>query len=207
MKSIQLERPMYYKNEFSLRFELGPPEVELWTDRDREIINEEYFRIASQRAFSIFKSAFLPTDEIKICYQIFSDGRQKIKKGNYLFKLMKNLTSKKVKFTDHRDIYSDVLDRKSYCWKRVTLSNMCSSELDIEKIIETLVNTDFGIRGHNLKGELYILNCTKGLVFNIYDDRGMDIVSEKKEALTSIYHEHNKWLLGYDKEHMDSMFS
>ena len=83
MKSIQLERPMYYKNEFSLRFELGPPEVELWTDRDREIINEEYFRIASQRAFSIFKSAFLPTDEIKICYQIFSDGRQKIKKGNY----------------------------------------------------------------------------------------------------------------------------
>jgi len=207
MKSIKLERPMYYNNEFSLRFELGPPEVELWIDRDREIINEEYFRIASQRAFTIFKSAFMPTDEIEICYQIFSDGRKKIRKGDYFFKLMKNLMCKQIKFSDHRDIYSDNLERKRFCWKRVTMSNLCASELDVDKIIKTLVNSDFGVRGQNLSGELYIINCTKGLVLNIYDDRGMDIVSENKESLIPIYHAQNQWLLGYDKEHMNSVFS
>lgn len=207
MESIKLERPMYYKNEFSLRFELGPPEIGLWIDRDREIINEEYFRVAFQRALSIFQSAFLPDDEIKICYQIYSDGRKKIRKGDYFFKLVKNVMCKQVAFTDHREIYSDDLERKSYHWKRVTISNLLASELDSKIIIETLINTDFGIRGRNLRGELYIVNCTKGLVFNIYDDRGLDIVSENKDTLTPIYHEQNSLLLGYNKEYMDSVFS
>lgn len=198
---------MYYKNKFSLRFELGSPEIGLWIDRDREIINEDYFRVAFQRALGIFQSAFQPDDEIKLCYQIYSDGRKKIKKGDYFFKLVKNVMCRQIMFTKHRDIYSDDLNHKSYHWKRVTISGLFASELDSKRIIETLINTDFGVRGHNLRGELYIVNCTKGLVFNIYDDRGLDIVADNKESLIPIYHEQNSLLLGYDKERMDSVFS
>jgi hypothetical protein len=207
MVSIKLEKPLYYNNEFALRFELGPPDVGLWINRDKQIINEEYFRIAFQRALSIFNSAFMASDEIKICYQMFSDGRQKIRKGDYFFELMNNLMSKKIEFSEHRDIYSEDLERKRYCWKRVTISNLTTSELDVENTIEALINTDFGVRGTNLRGELYIINCTKGLVFHIYDDRGMDIASESKSTLVPIYHEQQKLLLSYDKKNMDSLFS
>lgn len=207
MESIKLEKPLYYNNDFSLRFELGPPDVDLWIDKEQEIINEKYFQIAFERALTIFNSAFISSDEIKICYQMFSDGRQKIRKGDYFFKLMKNLMDKKIKFSEHREIYREDLERKQYCWKRVTISNLSVSELDVEKTIEILVNADFGIRGENLRGELYIINCTKGLVFHIYDDRGLDICSKSKDALVSIYHEQNELLLGYDKEYMNSLFS
>ncbi|KXO13099.1 hypothetical protein AKG98_3315 [Moritella sp. JT01] len=207
MESIKLEKPVYYNNEFALRFELGPPDVDLWIDREQEVINEKYFNIASERAISIFNSAFISSDEIKICYQIFSDGRKKIKKGDYFFKIFNDLMGKQIEFTEHRDIYSEALERKAYCLKRVTISGLFTSELDVKKMIETLINSDFGIRGPNLRGELYIVNCTKGLVFHIYDDRGMDIASKSKDSLEPIYHEQNKLLLGYDKKHMDSLFS
>ena len=45
MESIKLEKPVYYNNEFALRFELGPPDVDLWIDREQEVINEKYFNI------------------------------------------------------------------------------------------------------------------------------------------------------------------
>ncbi len=71
MKSINLESPLFYNNHFALRFELGPANIELWADEKREIINKEYFDIANSRALSIFKSAFQPSDEIKLSYQLF----------------------------------------------------------------------------------------------------------------------------------------
>ncbi|SDI23048.1 protein of unknown function, partial [Pseudomonas benzenivorans] len=46
-----------------------------------------------------------------------------------------------------------------------------------------------------------------GLVLNLYDDRGMDVVAIKREPLLSLYKIHNEWLLNYDREHIDEVFS
>ena len=85
MMNIQLEKPVFYRNEFALRFELGPDGVDIWLDDDRTNYNEQYFEIAMSRALDIYEEAFKPSDKIKVCYQIFSDGRKKIRKSDYFF--------------------------------------------------------------------------------------------------------------------------
>ncbi|WP_233353510.1 DUF3885 domain-containing protein [Photobacterium chitinilyticum] len=207
MNSIKLEKPMYYKNDFALRFELGPAELGVWANREEGVLNDNYFKIAQERALSIFHSAFSPSDDISIYYQIFSDGRKKIRKGNYFLKQLKSVTAKKVEFSDHRDIYREDLDYKSHCWKRVSISNITINDLNVVSILEPSINTDFGGRSPSVSGECYIKNHTQGLVFHIYDDRGMDLVANEKEALQGIYCAHYNWLLKYDLEHMDSVFS
>ncbi|MGF1868233.1 DUF3885 domain-containing protein [Enterovibrio norvegicus] len=207
MLSTKLEKPLFYKNKFALRFELGPADISSWTDSKREAINEDYFRIAANRATSIYRSAFSQNDEMKICYQIFSDGRQKIRKSDYFFKLFGKLSGKPMAFSDHRDIYRDDLEYKRYCIKRVTISDVYTQDIDEGKVISTLINSDFGCRGPSLHGQLFFVNSTRGLVFHIYDDRGMDIASDSKQALESIYHEQNSLLLDYDRDYMDSLFA
>ncbi len=56
-------------------------------------------------------------------------------------------------------------------------------------------------------GECFIINKTKSIILNLYDDRGMDVISSNREALIPLYQSHNEWLLNYDRERMDLVFS
>ena len=203
--NIQLEKPVFYCNKFALRFELGSDDVDIWLDDDRKDYNEEYFEIAMSRALSIYDAAFKPSDKIKICYQIFSDGRKKIRKSDYFFKLFEPLCGKALEFSEHRDIYTEDLEYKKHCWKRVTISGVSVSELNIKPIIQACIDYDFGDRGSTLAGQLFIINCDKDLMFHLYDDRGLDVAASSKWALEDLYRTKNQLLLDYDKQYMDSL--
>tara|TARA_Y100001960_G_C14513805_1_gene747816 strand:- start:164 stop:787 length:624 start_codon:yes stop_codon:yes gene_type:complete len=206
MMNIQLEKPVFYRNEFALRFELGPDDVDIWLDYDRTNYNEQYFEIAMSRALSIYEEAFKPSDKIKVCYQIFSDGRKKIRKSDYFFKLFKPLCGKAIEFSEHRDIYTEDLEFKRHCWKRVTISGVDVSELNIKPIIQACIDGDFGDRSPTLAGQLFIINCDKELVYHLYDDRGLDVAASSQWALEDLYQNQNQLLLDYDKQYMDSLF-
>ena len=203
---IKLERPLFYKYSYGLRFEIGPADIAIWNE-DNNSLNVEYFDLAFERAMSVFNASFESTDEIELSYQIFSDGRKKIKKRSFIFNQISNIEKSKIEFTSHRDIYPDDLDYKSECWKRVTISGIRAADVNSEQIIEAAINTDFGTRKPQIRGECYLINKTKRLVLNLYDDRGMDVVSTDKEALQALYKSHNKLILDYDREHIDKVFS
>jgi len=38
------------------------------------------------------------------------------------------------------------------------------------------------------------------------DDRGLDIVSEKRETIYPLYKNYNEWILDYDREHINKLF-
>ena len=203
---IKLERPLFYKSPYGLRFEIGPSDKEIWNEDD-ETLNGEYFSIALERAMSIFRAAFEPNDDIAIAYQIFSDGRKKIKKRSFIFKQVKSLDKANIDFSDYRNIYSENLDYKCECWKRVTISNITSADIDAEKLFKAAINTDFPNLMPQFNGECYLINKTKQLVLNLYDDRGMDVVSTNKEQLSTLYKTHNEMILDYDREKIDDVFS
>ena len=206
-EEIKLEQPLFYNNTFGLRFEIGPAEVDIWTDFDKGILNKEYFNVAFARAVSIFESAFSPNDDISIAYQILSHGRNKIRKGNFLFKQVSNIKNRNIKFTKHREIYSQDLYGKRMCWRRATIPDLKVKDLNSRNILLALVNTDFGSRRQpSLHGECFFINHTKGLVLLLYDDRGMDIVALKKDTLLKLYKSHNAWILDYDREKVDRVF-
>nr|AAN16068.1 ORF215 [Stutzerimonas stutzeri] len=205
---IKLERPLFYNNPFGLRFEIGPTEIGVWANRERRQVNENYFNASLERAQRIFDTAFTPSDDISIVYQIFSDGRRRIKKKCYVLRQVNTGSTNKIEFSDHRDLYSDNLNYKCEFWHRATASRLTVEDANINKILLTLINTDFGSRYPSIgSGECYFINHTKGLVLNLYDDRGMDVVALKKETLLHLYKTHNEWLLNYDREHIDQMFS
>jgi len=204
--NIKLERPLFYKCSYGLRFEIGPSDVEIWNE-DNETLNNEYFSLALERAMSIFQASFEPSDEIAIAYQIYSDGRKKIKKRSSIFKYVTDIDKANIQFSDHRDIYEENIDFKCECWKRVTISNITASNIDAEQLLKATINTDFPSRTPHFKGECYLINKTKQLVLNLYDDRGMDVVSTNKDQLQGLYRSHNKMILDYDRDKIDSVFS
>jgi len=203
---IKLERPLFYKSPFGLRFEIGPSDQEIWND-ENETLNSEYFSLALERAMSIFKAVFESSDDTAIAYQIFSDGRRKIKKRSFIFKQVKSLDNANIDLTDHRDIYSENLDYKCECWKRVTISGITAAEIDVEQLLKAAINTDFSSLKPQFNGECYLINRTKQLVLFLYDDRGMDVVSTNKETLNALYKSHNELILDYDRENIDLVFS
>jgi hypothetical protein len=204
---IKLERPLFYNNPFGLRFEIGPAAIGVWANREKRQLNEKYFNAALERAQSIFNTAFTPSDDISIVYQIFADGRRKIKKKCYILRQINTESTKELSFSEHRELYSENLNYKCEFWHRATASGLTAKDANIKKILLALINTDFGSRHPSTGGECYFINHTKGLVLNLYDDRGMDIVALKKETLRPLYRTHNKWLLNYDREHIDQVFS
>ena len=207
-KQIKLEQPLFYNNTFGLRFEIGPAELDIWIDFDKGILNKEYFNIAFARAISIFESVVAPNDDISIAYQIFSDGRNKIRKGNFILKQISDIKNRNVRFTKHREIYPEDLYSKCMCLRRVTVTNLKVKDVFSRNILLALINTDFSsLRQPSVHGECYFINHTKGLVLLPYDDRGMDVVALKKEALQNLYKSHNEWILARNREQIDRVFS
>ena len=204
---VKLERPLFYNNTYGLRFEVGPKNLDIWADEGNTALNEEYFNVALIRASEIFNAAFASTDDISISYQIPSDGRKKIKKRNFIFKQISNLKSRVVEYSEHKDIYPENIDYKRECWRRVTVSGIKTSDVNVKAIFHSLINIDFPPRVPRISGECYLINLTKGLVLNLYDDRGMDVISIKKEPLLKLYQSHNEMLLDYDRDRIDEVFS
>lgn len=207
-EEIKLEKPLFYNNTFGLRFEIGPADNGVWTNFDKGILNSYYFNTAFARAVSIFESVFLPNDDISIAYQTFSYRRNKIRKGNFVLKQVSDIKNRNIRFTKHREIYSPDLYGKRMCLRRVTVTDLKVKDVCSRNILLALVNTDFGSkRQPSIHGECFFINHTKGLVLNLYDDRGLDVVALKKDALQNLYRSHNEWILDYDREQIDRVFS
>lgn len=208
MSQLKLEQPLFYNWPYGLRFEIGPPDLETWDDFDKGYLNDAYFEKALERAIAIFESAFSADDQISLVYQLFSDGRRRIRKSDFLFKQITHLDAKEIKFTTRRDLYRQDLLFRRHCWRRVTMSNMTAQELSYRNILKAAIHTDFRRRRKpSLYGELYFINHTKDLVLLLYDDRGMDIVSVRKAPLIPIYMHHNDWILDSNRKAIESVFS
>ena len=100
-----------------------------------------------------------------------------------------------------------VLLEEDYMW----IINIDS--IKYKNILTAIGHTDFPSRQPRLDQngfltgkEIYFVNIDKKLVFHMYDDRGLDIISAKKETLRPIYKKHNDWILDYDREQIDKHF-
>ncbi|MGF1689361.1 DUF3885 domain-containing protein [Photobacterium japonica] len=179
----------------------------MWKNYEQEWLNEDYFIEALARAVRIFDLVFDSNDSISIVYQIFSDGRRKIRRGDFLFKQIADVKNCTTEYSDHRDIYTDTLHFKSYCWKRVCVSGIQTKDVDTRNLLEAMINKDFSVRGSSLAGECFFINHDKNITLNLYDDRGMDVIAVEKDVLIPLYEKCNDIILVYDREKIDSVFT
>ncbi|MFD1206338.1 DUF3885 domain-containing protein [Sporosarcina contaminans] len=47
----------------------------------------------------------------------------------------------------------------------------------------------------------------KKMIYHLYDDRGCDIIAVNIEDLRELYEKYNDWILDYDRERIDLLFT
>jgi hypothetical protein len=76
---------------------------------------------------------------------------------------------------------------------------------DYARIIEGIANADHALEP-SLHSRVYVLAAEKGLLFHMYDDRGLDMAAQDRATLGPLYRQFGDWLLDHDRPRMEMMF-
>lgn len=76
---------------------------------------------------------------------------------------------------------------------------------DYARILQGLANCDHRIEPW-IDDRVYFVAPEKGLLFYMYDDRGLDMVATDRAVLAPLYQQLDHWLLDYDRERMRETF-
>lgn len=136
--------------------------------------------------------------------------RRKIRFSNFTFQQITNLKKTEISYSKEKRIYepNDKFDVRNIAIIKLTIDR-----INYKNILMAIGNTDFGHRQPRLDNifltskEVFFVNTTKKLIFNMYDDRGLDIIATDKETIRPIYIKHEDWILDYDKDKIDKQFA
>ena len=198
--NLSLRPPLFYNWDYGLRFEIGDPNIGIWKDKDRTIVNNLYFDKALQRAKKLFEASFEQEDNVFCIFQKYSRGRQKIKKRHYCYKYIENFD--KIESYNVIDVFElDDMDHKSEHYHRIVF-HTTGKHINYIDLLNRSIFYDFG--GKAL--DSYFINKDKNIIFHLYDDRGLDIIAKDKYTLHKLYLQYNDWILDYDRDGIDLLF-
>ncbi|RED52203.1 DUF3885 domain-containing protein [Aestuariispira insulae] len=200
---MSCEGSLFYYWPIGIRFEIADPEMPYLLETGT--YNSDYFSRALARAEAVFDAAFSADDEITVIYDLFSYGRRRIKKRCLVFQQIAEPSSADYLYQDLDSIWLDENDPKCYCLKRVQISTSVRN-VHRTKLIEASLHTDFPDRKPNFSGRCYFLNRTRGIIYCLYDDRGLDLIATEKSSLADIYRNLGHWILEHDRERIDECF-
>lgn len=207
IEKLKLEIPLFYNNKFGLRFEIGSPDLEIWTNYESGIYNKIYFDTALNRAMDIFEQVFAANDEISVVYEVYLNRRNRIRKGHFIFQQINEIEKKTVNIIKYQILDKENFNCVSYRWNKVVISDLKTDDVNVRNIFLGLIFSNFKIVQPSIKGNFLFINHTKGIVLNLYDDRGMDVVALERSALEALYESHSEFILDYDRESIDKVFS
>lgn len=183
---LEIKVPLFYNWENGLRFDLQVGDTD----------TEEYFKEVNRRSTTLFRASFSKTDKVFVVLNQYKFKRSKIRFSNYAFKQIAGLEKGEVDYLTVKQLYepADV-------WNRA-IAKAVTERVNYQYILKAIGNTDFS-REPRINSEIFFINIDKKLVFNMYDDRGLDIVAKDTETLRPLYIEFNNWILGYDRNVID----
>lgn len=197
---LRLRQLLFYSWAVGLRFDLQLGDTN----------TDEYFKEVSRIATEIFQSAFDNSDTLFVVLMDYKFRRQKIRQNNFLFRQVKHLKPTEIFYTNEKRLYEP---NDKFDIRNVAIIKSKADRINYSNILAAIAHSDFPPRQPRLdkngvltSKEVYFINADKKLIFQMYDDRGLDIIAADKETLRPIYLKHNDWLLEYDKKDMDITF-
>lgn len=198
---LALKQPLFYNFPVGIRFDLGG-DLEVCEGRIEQCYT---------RSYTLFNEINKVGDKLFVVLFLDSCSEFPISKSeSEIFKVFKNYFYG-IDFS--ANIYKDVLDYRYKepgdvdDTKRYRFYISCKvEEIDIKEMIVAKLNQDIG-NNPCLIGDLYLINQSNNTIFNIYDDRGLDIVANSKDTLIQVYKKYKKWTLEYDREIIEQRFS
>jgi len=194
-----LESPLFYQSSVGLRFELGMPY--------RGIEDPNYFSHVQARAVILFEEVFDDNIDILVVvktyksvepYICFNQGEevflQYLRNKNLLDNILEVETEQH--FEENGDMSGVSYKYILKCKK---------NDIDYKGIFAATAHADFGLEPY-ISDAVFFINVDNNVIYYMYDDRGLDIVSEDKRSLIEIYEKYNDWILDYDRAKIDSVF-
>ncbi|MGQ7947417.1 DUF3885 domain-containing protein [Flavobacterium sp. WC2509] len=199
-KGLRLGKPLFYNWKIGLRFDLQVDS----TDTD------DYFQEVTRRASTIFQSAFEDSDQVFLVFMDYKYKRRKIRFSNFTFKQIENLIKSEVSYSKEKRLYEP---NDKFDIRNIAILKTATHKINYKSILTAIGHSDFFPRQPRLDEngaltakEVYFINIDKELIFHMYDDRGLDIISADIEAIRPIYKKHNDWVLDYDRKKIDKQF-
>ncbi|WP_225744815.1 DUF3885 domain-containing protein [Marinilactibacillus sp. Marseille-P9653] len=194
--NLELYPSLFYKWGIGIRYELG---------QEKNDSLESYLYDAYKRAKTLFEFLHQPDDTILIVIDV-SDKET----GKPFERQLKNFApyvDKHLLFKiQYQQLHSTDLedDIDPFPVHRFTLRCQ-TAELQYAPMLKALCNQDFSIQP-SLSHFVYFININKKTIFQVYDDRGCDVIARSPDALKEAYTTFNDWILDYDRLKIDNTF-
>ncbi|MEK3885772.1 DUF3885 domain-containing protein [Paenibacillus sp. PL2-23] len=200
MSNIEFEPPLFYNAKFGIRFELGLPFS--WLD------DESYFKIVQERALAIFSAIFKSNSPIYVIYVLFDpveplDAYIEGEVDFFSTFLDKSLISDVEEFKVEEVLDEDTNELIGYTKSYGVLCTL--ADINYRSLLGVLGGFYNEARMY-ISGRVYFIESISNIVYHIYDNRGLDVVSPDKESIFYLYRDFNQWILNYDREQIDKSF-
>lgn len=199
-KGLRLGKPLFYSWNYGLRFDLQVGDAD----------TDKYFNEVTRRASTIFQTVFDNSDKVFLVFMDYKYKRRKIRFSNFTFEQIDNLQKMEISYSKEKRLYEpdDKFDIRNIAITKITVDR-----INHKNILTAIGHSDFPPRQPRLDQngvftakEIYFVNIDKKLIFNMYDDRGLDIIAADKETIRPFYKKHNDWILDYDRNQIDKQF-
>lgn len=201
--NLVLTPPLFYNWDIGIRFELG-----LNWKSEESIKDGVYLRGVYERAISLFKSLHDENDEIFVVVNVHDFGG----KGTFQHKLnifSRHVREKSVLYKLQHKIIPYIIPEDNEEGKYTThrfILKCKTSDIKYVGLLKAICNTDVGIKP-SIDDRVFFINIKKETIFHVYDDRGCDLVATSPETIRKVYAEYNDWILDYDQEKIDKVFT
>lgn len=220
-QGLKIVKPLFYNWDFGLRFNLQTGDefnsTQQCIDGQGNIIpligdtnSDSYFDEVSKRACTLFDFNFDNLDEVLIVYRDYVFKRRRLKSNSYLFSQIKDFNKSNAIFIRETNLYSPTEKNNNYI---TSILRVTKEKINYKNIFDAIANIDFPPRQPRLDNifisnkEVFFINLNKKIIFNMYDDRGLDIIATNIETLRPTYEKFNDWLLDYDRELIEKKFN
>ena len=194
----ELTHPIFYNSPIGIRFNIGDNGNDVYIDESREelSVNPNYVTACLGRSLKIYHSLKSEPDLLAIEGYLCENES------------VEDFISSVVFATDSpqpNEIKSELTrDDEDEFVHVFLLWNL--NDFNPNKLLEEIIKADLGSGNFFLSSSVYFV-CTKdNVLFHLYDDRGADLVADKKEKLQHIYYELNDLILDYDRDKIDDIF-
>ena len=194
----ELTHPIFYNSPISIRFNIGDNGNESYIDKSGEepSVNPSYIAACLERNLKIYHS--LKTEPDLLAIEGYLCENESVE----------DFISSVVSATDlpqPNEIKSELTrDDEDELIHVFLLWNL--NDFNPNKLLEEIIKADLGSGNFFLTSSVYFVCAKDNVLFHLYDDRGADLVTDKKEKIQHIYYELNDLILDYDREKIDDMF-
>ncbi len=187
-------RPVYYNYPGGLRFELSEAGGAI-----------EQFITALRKATQVCSDVFRDQQSVVVCLRAHSNVIAETSR-----QVVRALRDAGISIPRERSLWRAPIESDDW-WDEHTpefwINLAFAVPVDrLQALLWCALATDFPIEP-NPSCMLFLFNLPQQLMVWPYDDRGMDVVGPNHALLSQLYHQHNRYLLDYDRDEMDRVFA